>query len=219
MNCHSPIRLCTDGYRQHCKPSTSLIARCCWQPNESSTQRDSGLIPCCIWCQASGMVWFARLCCDGGLLKDIEWWVCPAGHWRRRGSGAWSGWCSTSGRSHIHNPLSLRRQKCTRMSVIKATTHLHDSDTQIWFLPAHQLKVFSNEIKTRSLRRTESTFVKVSQPYLEYIGTSLMPPRLCDHFGSATRPFSRMPQSSCSVCLCVSLYALTWPSFFITGEG
>lgn len=64
MNCHSPIRLCTDNYRRHCKPSTSLIARCCWQPNESSAQRASGLIPCCIWCsnQAGGTVWIVWLC-------------------------------------------------------------------------------------------------------------------------------------------------------------
>lgn len=36
--CHLPITFCTDSYRLHCKPSASLIACCCWQPQESSTQ-------------------------------------------------------------------------------------------------------------------------------------------------------------------------------------
>lgn len=50
MNCHFLIRFFSDSYGLHCKPSMSLIARCCWQPNKSSTQRASDLTPCYIWC-------------------------------------------------------------------------------------------------------------------------------------------------------------------------
>lgn len=37
-NCH--LRITFYSYRLHCKPSTSLIARCCWQPSESSAQQN-----------------------------------------------------------------------------------------------------------------------------------------------------------------------------------
>lgn len=42
--------------------------------------------------------------------KDIKRRVCPADHRRRWGDGAWSGWCSASGRSRLHIRLCLQKK-------------------------------------------------------------------------------------------------------------
>lgn len=49
--------------------------------------------------------------------KDIKRRVCPADHRRRWGDGAWSGWCSASGRSRLH--IRLRLQKKTNAHVLE----------------------------------------------------------------------------------------------------
>lgn len=119
----------TDSYRLHCEPSMNLTACCCWQPNESSTRQnkwsDLGLhfLPRI----GRWFVWITSLPCDSSppppkafmmhSTKDIKRRVCPADHRRRWGDGAWSGWCSASGRSRLH--IRLRLQKKTNAHVLE----------------------------------------------------------------------------------------------------
>lgn len=90
----------------------SLTVRCRWQPIESS--RDGDLIPCSVC--GSKLALFESWGCaakalHNGLLKDIDWWVCPAGHRRAWGDGAWSERRSAGGCSSSHGHLCLKKKK------------------------------------------------------------------------------------------------------------
>lgn len=100
------------------EPGMSLTVCCCWQPSPLRVQWTGRMFHFLL---QTSVVWIKRQRpASGGQVKDIDWWVCPGGHWRTWGGGAWSGWCSAGGWSSLSNLLHLkmRRKKKKKHAII-----------------------------------------------------------------------------------------------------
>lgn len=117
----SPVRFYTDRYSElQCAASTVRA----WLPvaldnqSEAAHSRAADLIPCYVLakplCRLHRVNHRGRVGRVDFVWKDIGRRVSPGGRWMRWADGAWSGWCSTRGCSHIRCRWSLQQKMHTR---------------------------------------------------------------------------------------------------------
>lgn len=106
-NCRSPITFYTDSWEMLREPAWLSVA------NDNQSKAAGTAIWSLVLCAARN--WHClnheAVLRKHFMLKDIDWWICPAGHRRAWGDGAWSGWRSAGGCSSSHDHLCLKEEE------------------------------------------------------------------------------------------------------------